>query len=272
MPAETLLTEGYISAAYDSMVAEYENKCDITTYNLLGNNTEQTIFDYVSNLKQYRTVKDQLKRKTFHARIARKRKAIQCQEESKRADRENSDETSNSTEIEETIYDYVTHLAEDGNEKAARISRKRKMIENRGESKRADRENGDETSNSTEIEDDRRNKELILALRTWCETMDKGSGKQQIQQGYTGTDGKFYKGFVLTCKRLYEGVLNHPRYTGCSDKGFSYAFLSRKIRQIHERVAEIRETKDNEGIVEGLQFLRNSEIKMETPLSDETTN
>ena len=47
----------------------------------------------------------------------------------------------------------MTQLAEDGNEKAARISRKRKMIENRGESKRADRENGDETSNSTEIEE-----------------------------------------------------------------------------------------------------------------------
>ena len=218
MPAETLLTEGYISAAYDSMVAEYENKCDITTYNLLGNNTEQTIFDYVSNLKQYRTVKDQLKRRTFHARIARKRKVIQRREESKRADRENSDET----------------------------------------------------SNSTEIEDDRRKSELILALRTWCETMEIDSGQQQIQQGYTGMDGKFYKGFVLTCKRLYDGVLNHPKYTGCSDKGFSYATLSRKIRQIHERVVEIREAKDDEGIIEGLQFLRNSEIKQETPTATAT--
>ena len=58
--------------AYNDMVALYDDRSDDFTYNLLGNDTEQSIFHEVKRRREFKSIKHELSIKTFHARICQK--------------------------------------------------------------------------------------------------------------------------------------------------------------------------------------------------------
>ena len=58
--------------AYNDMAALYDNKSDGLTYNLLGDDSEQSIFHEVKSRRQFRGIKNELSIKTFHARNCQK--------------------------------------------------------------------------------------------------------------------------------------------------------------------------------------------------------
>jgi len=58
--------------AYYDMVALYDSKCDGLTYNLLGDDTEQSIFDDVKSWREFRGIKNELSIRNCHARNCQK--------------------------------------------------------------------------------------------------------------------------------------------------------------------------------------------------------
>ena len=58
--------------AYYDMVALYDSKCDGLTYNLLGDDTEQSIFDEVKSRREFKRIKSKLSIRNCHARNCQK--------------------------------------------------------------------------------------------------------------------------------------------------------------------------------------------------------
>ena len=58
--------------AYNDMVALYDSKSDGLTYNLLGNDTEQSIFNEVKSWREFRGIKNELSIRNCHARNCQK--------------------------------------------------------------------------------------------------------------------------------------------------------------------------------------------------------